>query len=135
METVGHLDQRLKPVRKPERRGRLGSGEDGQGPCLETPELRVVDQIGERVRDRHDVRPRYARLGQLPSGLGGEVAELDPLGVAARGRIGRDVDGDARRSAVVEEPADLRARRDVGVQVHEVGAPAYIPTAWYPEST
>jgi hypothetical protein len=50
---------------EPERPRRVGRGEDREAARLEPPELRVVNQVGERVGDRRDLGLRGPRLDQL----------------------------------------------------------------------
>src|SRR5262249_40267861 len=52
---------------------------------------------------------------ELIDGFGGEVLERDPVGVGLRGeRRGRQVDGDERRPAFLQESLDLAAAGNVG---------------------
>jgi hypothetical protein len=118
VETVGHLCQGDDVVGQAERRARRRREEECEAPCLEPPELVVVEQVGDVLLDLLDVYLRGARLPQLTHRLGGEVLQLDALGVAVRPRLRRQIDRDARRIASGEQPFHLSTRRYVGVEVH-----------------
>src|SRR5262245_50752463 len=118
MEAVGDLDDRGEVVGQPERRARRRREEEREAARLVTPELVVAGEIVELFVDRGDVGSGSARLLELCRGFPGEVLELDPLGVAARGWIGRQVDRDARRLARGEQSLQLGAGGDVGREGH-----------------
>jgi hypothetical protein len=89
MEAVGDLDDGDEVVRQPERRAHGRREEQRETARLVTPELVVVDKIGQLVVDSGDVGSGSARLIKLRPGLPGEVLQLDPFRVAARGWVGR----------------------------------------------
>ena len=109
MEPVGDLHLGDEPVREPERDERAGCREQREAPRLEAPERAVGVELPELLVDPRDVRLRRAGLLELPDGLGGEILELDAIGVAAGRRIGGHVDRDAGRVPVRQQSIDLAA--------------------------
>ena len=119
MEAVGDLGDHPEPVREAEGLHALRRREDGEAVGLIHPELVIVDELVERLLDARHVGLVGARFVQLRQCGGGEVLELDPVGLRIlRQRRGGQVEGDARRGARGQQPLDLGARGDVGVESH-----------------
>jgi hypothetical protein len=88
-KTVGDLDDGGEVVRQPERRARGRREEEREAARLVTPELAIVDKIGKLVVDSGDVGSGSACLIKLHPGFPGEIPQLDPIHVSARGWAGR----------------------------------------------
>ena len=131
VEPIRYFDQVDEVVREPEGRDRVGRDEDREAPSLVPPELGVVIELGESLVDGHEVCSIGAGGLELAPRFGREVLQLDALGVAARGRIRGEIEGDRSRMPALEEAVDLGARGEIGVKVHwkilaVVGVESYV---------
>ncbi len=118
VDAVRYLDHVAEVVREPKGRQRRRRHEDREAPRLVAPELAVVVELRDSLVDRRDVSLRGTDGLELAPGLAREVLELDALRLAARGRVGREVERDGCRMSALEQPVDLGSGWQISVQVH-----------------
>jgi hypothetical protein len=107
---------------------------------LQCPEAAIAVEVGQRLLDRPALGRSRSRSVELVDRLRGEVLERDPVGLGLgsdRGR--RQVDGDEMRPARLQQPLDLAAAGNVGVECDLVtlghralrpkAVPQFVPSA------
>ena len=116
VKAVGRFDDGLQMVWQTKRDDAFRGGEDREAARLEAPELVVVDEIVDLFLDRPQVAlvvPGGTEL--IEPGLR-QVLEGDAIGLRVLGnRCRRQVQGQARRTAMGDQACDLGAMGNVDV--------------------